>query len=490
MDDLRIDNNESRPAEDGRGIEGYPGGGNTFGAVRKQREAEAAAAREAEARRRAQQYEEYSRPLEEDDSVYRRPVYEREEKAYEPRVRTYSNGSSENKKEKKVKMVTKRGFIASIIAVGAACAVGASALTGFLIMPAMMDNMKTEAAPAQQNVTAEAETITPAEAPQLVAYENPVEGVAEYAIDGVVGINTYSQALQPGQEASLTPLGYGSGWVISQDGYIVTNYHVIENADVIKVTTSDGTEYDAVIQGKDYSSDIAVLDIDATGMHALAIGDSDDCKVGEQVIAIGNPIGDQLAGTVTVGYISSLSREIKANGRTYNVLQTDAAINPGNSGGPLFNTQGEVIGMNTLKSLYAGYTQQGTTISSEGIGFAIPIDYVKQIVDELIANGSVLKPGVGIQYYAMSEDDAAAWNMPQGLLVISTVEGGPAYLEGIKENDIITKVDGQDVNHEDFELASYIGDKNVGDSVSLTVYRANKGEFEVTIDLVNINALD
>ena len=119
MDDYRIDNNENRPAGNGSGIEGYPGGGNTFGAIRKQREAEAAAAREAEARRRAQQYEEYSRPLEEDDSVYRRPVYEREEKAYEPRIRTYSNGSSENgggnKKEKKVKMVTKRGFIASIM---------------------------------------------------------------------------------------------------------------------------------------------------------------------------------------------------------------------------------------------------------------------------------------------------------------------------------------------------------------------------------------
>ena len=243
VDDYRIDNNENIRREGAGGIEGYPGGGNTFGAVRRQREAEAAAAREAEDRRRAQQYQEYSRPLEEDDSVYRRPVREPEERPYEPRMRTYSSesygsGSGSGggyKKEKKVKMVTKRGFIASIIAVGAACAVGASALTGFLIMPAMMDNMKQdqEAAPVQQNITAESEPAAEAEPPELVAYENPVEGVADYALDGVVGINTYTQALQPGQEASLTPLGYGSGWIISQDGYIVTNYHVIENADVI-----------------------------------------------------------------------------------------------------------------------------------------------------------------------------------------------------------------------------------------------------------------
>lgn len=418
-----------------------------------------------------------------------RPQYD-DSYNYDTQKHSGQNGS---KKEKRM-----RGMAGILVAVCLASVIGGSLLTGFVIMPLISGSTATQQVETPVSDTAQGTDVLQEESadvqPELggdaatISSDNPVEDVAAYAVPGVVSINTYNQSFVPGKESSETAVGYGSGFIISADGYILTNSHVVENADKVVVTLSDGTQYDAVVHGRDYDSDIAVLKIEATGLTALAIGNSDNTVVGEMVIAIGNPVNERLAGTVTVGYVSALNRELKSSNRTYHVLQTDAAINPGNSGGPLLNTDGEVIGMNTLKSFYAGYSSSGTLVSSEGIGFALPINYVMEIAEELIANGSIEKAGVGINYYLMSEEDAASWGVPQGALVGSVVSGGPADKAGIQENDIITQIDGQAITA-DTNLGEIIKEKGIGGTVTLTIWRNNKTA-DVTLEIVNINAVN
>ena len=281
--------------------------------------------------------------------------------------------------------------------------------------------------------------------------------------------------------------GVGSGFIITNDGYIVTNYHVIEDAVSIKVILSDGTEYDAVEVGSDPLSDVAVLKVEATDLPALVIGNSDTLLAGDTVIAIGCPSGIDLAGTATRGMISMADRQISITdsyGRVQkimSVIQTDAAINPGNSGGPLLNARGEVIGINTLKLSSTTY---------EGIGFALPINGVMKLVDQICENGAVVerpsdsfvtgKAALGITYRDITASESKKYDLPQGILVVLVSQGGAAQKNGIKSGDVIVGFDGTETTTAD-ELISMLEKKKPGDKVSVKLYR--DGEY-MSLDIV------
>lgn len=263
--------------------------------------------------------------------------------------------------------------------------------------------------------------------------------------------------------------GSGSGIIISEDGLILTNQHVVENAENIKVkidTSVNGSKgesktFDAKIIGEDRLTDVAILKIDATGLKAADLGDSDSLKVGEWVIALGNPLGYE--HTVTVGVLSAKGRNLPiASDREYpNLLQTDAAINPGNSGGPLANLKGEVIGMNTVMSA------QG-----QGIGFAIPINRIKTIKDQLIQRGKVVRAFIGIQMMPMDSAKADYLKMPEskGVLVYRVFQGTPAFNAGLIRGDVILEANGVKVSSPE-ELQKEIRNTDVGKEVEFKIWR-------------------
>ena len=257
----------------------------------------------------------------------------------------------------------------------------------------------------------------------------------------------------------------GSGFIYSADGYIITNYHVIESASSIKVTLYDGKSYDAQLVGYDESNDVAVLKIDAKDLTPVTIGDSDNLNVGDSVIAIGNPLGE-LTFSLTSGAVSALDREVTmSNNVTMELIQTDCAINSGNSGGALFNLYGEVIGITNAK--YSGSSGSGASI--DNIGFAIPINSVRSIVDIIIEKGYVAKPYIGVMVSDVS-DEAISYGTPAGAAVVSVTEGGPAEKAGLQANDIITAVDGKEISGKS-GLSSIIADCAAGDKLTLSVYR-------------------
>lgn len=258
--------------------------------------------------------------------------------------------------------------------------------------------------------------------------------------------------------------GLGSGYLISSDGEIVTNNHVVSDAKKITVTLSDGSEYDATIIGTDPSSDIALIKIDGKDLPYLSFGDSSTLKVGQSVIAIGNPYG--LDHTVTTGVISALERSLTFDDGTtlVGVIQTDAAINPGNSGGPLLTLTGDVIGMNTA-------IQQ----SAQGIGFAISSSTIIKVISDIKLFGKVVWPFLGISGVSITDDIAKRNNLPtnKGVLVVSVYPGTSASNAGLKTYDIITKFDGNDVTSVQ-EITKYLRQHNVGDKVKIEIYRDNK----------------
>lgn len=315
----------------------------------------------------------------------------------------------------------------------------------------------------------------------LDKYENPAVAVAQKCMDTVVYIEI-TQVSAIGKYAGREQVsGTGSGVIISAEGHIVTNNHVVDGAKSIYVTLNDGTRMKASLIGVDSSSDLAVVKIEKSGLHVAEMGSSASLNVGEMAIAIGNPFGSQLGNSQSVGYISALNREINTDGVTISYIQTDAAINPGNSGGGLFNAKGELIGINTLKSRISGYDQYGNAISSEGIGFAIPIDYARGIIDDLIQHGKISRPGIGIVVYTVSPEDAEINGLRAGVVVDRVVVGGPASQAGVKAQDIILQVDGQDVTDNDAFLAA-IKSKSIGDQVTLKIQRGDAQlELSVTI---------
>ena len=271
----------------------------------------------------------------------------------------------------------------------------------------------------------------------------------------------------------------GSGFVITDDGYILTNYHVIEDADSIQVSFIDGSTYDATLVGGESENDIAVLKIDAAGLTPVIIGDSDNVKVGEQVVAIGNPLGE-LTYSMTSGIISAKDRSITMeNGEVMNMIQTDTAINSGNSGGPLFDMYGQVIGITSAK--LSGSSSSSATI--EGLGFAIPINDVKGMVEDIMENGYVTgKPYMGITVSTVPESISERYGMSQGALVESVDESSCAAKAGLEKGDIITAMDGQTVISS-AELVEAKKAYRAGDTVTLEVERSGeKLELTLTFD--------
>ena len=272
---------------------------------------------------------------------------------------------------------------------------------------------------------------------------------------------------------TVTGAAAGSGFVITEDGYILTNYHVIDGANSIKVTFSDGKEYTATYVGGEEANDIAVIKVEATGLTPVVIGSSSDMLVGEQVTTIGNPLGE-LTFSETTGIISALDRTITmSDGNKMNMIQTDCAINSGNSGGALFNLYGEVIGITNAKYSSSGSSSEA---SIDNIGFAIPINSVRSIVESIIKNGYIVKPYIGVSVEDVSSE-MTSYGLPTGAVVRSVTDGAPAAQAGLQANDIITAVDGAEISGSN-DLVQIVTAKKAGDTLKLSVYRQGQ-----TLDL-------
>jgi serine protease Do len=284
--------------------------------------------------------------------------------------------------------------------------------------------------------------------------------------------------------------GVGTGIIMREDGYIVTNAHVIYDSEygcgeatAVEIRMSDEeTTYDAKIVAYDIETDLAVLKVDQTGLTAAEFGNSNQCQVGDAVVAIGNPLGLELQNTVTCGIISALNRKVTINDKTMTLIQTDTAINNGNSGGPLINSSGQVIGINSAK-MSSSVSSSGATI--EGIGFAIPMTEAREIVDDLINYGYVTgRPQLGISCQDVSEAVSQAYNLPIGAYVISVTDGGAAAEAGLQVGDVITAINDNKIETTE-ELNNYKNEYNAGDTVTLTIVR-NGQEQKVSVVLQEV----
>ena len=304
-------------------------------------------------------------------------------------------------------------------------------------------------------------------------YAANVNSVVSINTTGTAGTNFFGQ---PVQTASA-----GSGFVLTKDGYIVTNYHVVEGADTVTVTMYNGDEYDAKYVGGDEDYDIAVIKVEAEDLQAVTVGDSDTLNVGDHVLAVGNPLGE-LTFSMSGGMVSSVNRAINVSGTPFNMIQTDASINPGNSGGPLFNSYGEVVGIVSAK-----YSSASNEESVEGLGFAIPINDVIAMIQDIMTNGYVTnKPYLGITGGSMTEQMAAQfrYDIDSGVFIYSVEEGGAADKAGLQMGDVIVKVGDKDITSmEDLNVVKK--QYSAGDTATFTVYRdGQEMTVEVTWDAV------
>jgi serine protease Do len=294
-------------------------------------------------------------------------------------------------------------------------------------------------------------------------------------VRSVVAITCTVPGTYLGQAASGTSMG--SGFILTPDGYIVTNHHVVEGATSVTVTANDGTNYTAAIVGSDSNNDIAVLKVEGNNLPAVAIGSSSELIVGDQVAAIGNALGE-LTNSLTVGYISAKDRMITTDGFGINMLQTDTAINSGNSGGPLFNMRGEVVGITTAK--YSGESSSGASI--EGIGFAIPIDDVLGMIEDLVNQGYIGGAYLGVSVSDVNAEVASYYGFPLGAYVQEAVPGGPAARAGIQTKDIIIELGGYEINGVT-SLTRALRNFSAGDTTTVTVYRnGEKLQLKITLD--------
>ncbi len=291
-------------------------------------------------------------------------------------------------------------------------------------------------------------------------------------VNATVGITTSITTNYFGY--TTTSAASGSGFIISSDGYILTNYHVIEDSDSITVSLYNGESYVATLVGYDENNDIAVLKIDAEGLSTVTLGDSDSLNVGDSVVAIGNPLGE-LTFSLTAGIVSALNRSVTlSSGSTMDLIQTDCAINSGNSGGALFNMYGEVVGITNAK--YSSSSSSEASI--DNIGFAIPINTVKEIVYSIIETGTYEKSYIGVTVTDVTTSVYYSTGITSGAVVYSVTEGAPADEAGLEVGDIITKADDTEITGAS-SLSSYVGSLEVGDELVLEVYR--DGETRVIV---------
>ncbi|MFY9384145.1 MAG: trypsin-like peptidase domain-containing protein [Dethiobacteria bacterium] len=308
-----------------------------------------------------------------------------------------------------------------------------------------------------------------------------VPEIAEKAGASVVGIKITAQVKETGWFGPqiYQQVSEGSGIIYNEEGYIITNYHVVggyasSESGHIEVYLADGRSAAAKYIGGDQQNDLAVIKIDLDNLPVAEFGSSSNLRPGEFAMAIGNPLGMDLAGSVTVGVISGIERKVEAENVADSLIQTDAAINPGNSGGALVNGRGEVIGINTIKI---------ATTEVEGIGFAIPIDYARPIVDSIIAYGYVKgRPAIGIRGTDINEMTARFYDIPRGVLITDVVAGSAAARAGLQKNDIITAIDGSEVISMS-ALKKILKQHQAGDEITITYYHYQDGQSR-TIKLV------
>ncbi len=317
----------------------------------------------------------------------------------------------------------------------------------------------------------------------LVEYSETSISVAQKVLPSIVGINVEYQVNTIFSNKSSSASASGSGIIISEDGYILTNNHIVSSSnsssfyqmsEATKITVNlynDSTTYDAEVIGTDELTDLAVIKINKTGLTPAELGDSDSVQIGEFAMAIGNPLG--LTFSVSSGIISATNREITdTDGKKYTLIQTDAAINSGNSGGALVNSKGQVIGLNTLKISGNGV---------EGMGFAIPINATKEIYSQLIEYNKVKRPYIGISTIDVDNQTASYYNLSVGIYVDSVSDFSPAQKSGIKVGDVITKINDVSVTTAD-ELNAEKSKYSIGEQITLTLVRNNQ-EMTVTLTL-------
>ncbi|MBP3625300.1 MAG: trypsin-like peptidase domain-containing protein [Peptococcaceae bacterium] len=361
----------------------------------------------------------------------------------------------------------KNGF-AVIVATGLICSIVGGSIGG--VVGANIAQSKYEEMNYTQSDTDRDTAI------QLVGNQSeisPVIAIAKKVMPSVVGVHTYGTYSYWGRQITNMELGSGSGVIYSEDGYIITNYHVIEDATSVVVTLSDEQEYEAVIIGADEASDLAVLKIDAgRKLPAAEFGNSSELQIGELVVAIGNPLGYD--NTVTDGIVSGLNRQLSDYTDEMTLIQTNAAINSGNSGGALVNGRGEVIGINSAKLVAS---------NAEGMGFALSIDEVKPLVEQLITQGHVSRPYMGVtidSQYQVDEETAERYEIPMGIMIYEVAENSPAKRAGLRAGDIIYKVNDTLIQSFD-DLSELIDSSQVGDTLRVLANRDGK---KVVCDVV------
>ncbi len=383
------------------------------------------------------------------------------------------NAKAAKKIKKPRKPIGKTGKYAAVLTscavIGLACGVGGSFLGNSLVKNGVGSSASTTYEGSRASSVIDVKNIdtskemTPAE-------------VYAANVKSTVGITTSVNTNYFGFQT--TAAASGSGFIYSEDGYILTNYHVVEDASTITVTDYDGQTYSAALVGYDESNDIAVLKIDATNLTPVTLGDSSNMNVGDEVVAIGNPLGE-LTFSLTEGVVSALDRQVTlSSGVTMNLIQTDCAINSGNSGGALFNLYGEVIGITNAK--YSSSSSSSSSASIDNIGFAIPINSVKSIVESIIEKGYISKPYLGVTVGDVSSE-SVGYGLPEGAAIASVADGSAASKAGLQANDIVTAVNGTAITSAS-DLTTYIGGCSVGDVLTLTVYRQGETkELQVTL---------
>ncbi len=302
--------------------------------------------------------------------------------------------------------------------------------------------------------------------------ENKIVEIVEKTNPSVVNVSTV-HLLDVFPFYSVPIKGVGSGVIIDPNGYIVTNNHVIEGAEVVEVSLNDGRVFRGKVIGRDPSSDLAIIKIDAKNLKAAELGDSSNLKAGQFIIAIGNPFGLRGGPTVTIGVISAINRSINTEkGIMEDLIQTDAAINPGNSGGPLIDLNGKVIALATAIIPFA-----------QGIGFAIPINKVKKIAEDLIKYGKVIRPWLGIYGIDLIPQISSYYNLPvqEGVIIVKVIQGSPAEISGIEEGDIILSIDKTPIKNM-IELQKIIQNKKVGEEITIRIIR-NYKTYDIKVEL-------
>lgn len=386
-----------------------------------------------------------------------------------PNYNEWKQQQKQNKRKNKRPLMIAGGIAAALVLFAGGIAVGG----GF---DGVLDGLsRPQTAQSDSELPANTQKVEIAEEKTV---EDALSGNEIYAKASPSVVTIQAESVENQTQAS------GSGVIMSADGYIITNEHVIDGANLFTVILESGSNYQAELIGSDEKTDLAVLKVDTEDELVPAeFGESGNLQVGERCFAIGSPGGLELQNTFTGGYISAINRDVTINDRVMSLIQTDTAINSGNSGGALLNVYGQVIGITSAK-----ISSTGSTTTFEGLGFAIPMSTVKEIVDELIAYGYVSgRPAIGISGMTVSEQMSQYYQIPQGMLVTSVDTRSNAYEQGVQANDVITEVDGQAVASTT-DVNTIKEQHQAGDELTLTIYRSGK-EKKITITLMDENDL-